>query len=124
MIWKLLLTALTVLIAYQAIRGRLGPRPGPAAEPAGQPLYLGAVRLAAYGLVGLALVGSGLYLLDDWRSGRQVMRVEVVNAATGAVSPYEARRRDIEGRAFRTLDGRQVRLAEVERMIVVETRSP
>ena len=49
------------------------------------------------------------------------MQVQVVNAATGAIVLYEARRRDIEGRVVRTLDGREIRLADVERMILTES---
>jgi hypothetical protein len=66
-------------------------------------------------------LGSGWYLWRSWDHGNQVMQVQVVNAATGAIVLYEARRRDIEGRVVRTLDGREIRLADVERMILTES---
>ncbi|MBV5276178.1 MAG: hypothetical protein JZU52_21920 [Lamprocystis purpurea] len=119
MIWKFLLTIVVMLGAYLVVRTRWRAA-GRAGAPTAPPLLLsaGLVRTVAYALLGLMLAGSGWYLFWQWETGNAVLAVEVVNANTGAVTRYEARRRTIEGRGFRTLDGREIRLADVERMIL------
>ena len=77
------------------------------------------MRTIAYGILTVMLLGSVWYLFRNWELGNEVLRVQVVNANTGVITPYEARRRDIDGRVFRTLDGREIRLADVERMILL-----
>ncbi len=120
MIWKFLLTIVVMLGAYLVLRTRwrASGRAWGKAPTAPPLLPAGLVRTVAYALLGLMLAGSGWYLFWQWESGNGVMVVEVVNANTGAVTHYEARRRTIEGRGFRTLDGREIRLADVERMIL------
>ncbi len=124
MLWKILLTAGLIFGAYLTLRSRLrGPATDRDKAPSPSPsVPIGGVAkgLALAVLVVMAL-GSGWYLWRDWEQGNRVMQVQVVNAATGAVVPYEARRRDIEGRVVRTLDGREIRLADVERMILTES---
>ena len=122
MIWKFLLTAAVVLAAFFFVRQRLGGRGRPLADGAPRPALLpaGAVRWAAYGVVAVMLLGSRWYLYRGWALGDQVVEVQVVNANTGAITRYQAHRRDIEGRVVRTLDGRELRLADVERMIVTK----
>lgn len=120
MIWKLLLTAAVILGAFLVIRARMRrareaqglvqPRP-PLVPP-------GTVRITAYGLAILMVAGSAFLLLRDWGSSRDLVTVTVVNANTGGTASYRARRGDIGDRRFQTLDGREVRLADVERMIL------
>jgi hypothetical protein len=121
MFWKLLLTAAVIFGAYLVIRARMqASETTKDAPPPPAPLVSrGAVRLVAYAVIALMLGGTAFYLIGSWESGREVLRVQVVNANTGAVIDYLARRRDVEGRGFRTLDGRVVRLADVERMVLV-----
>jgi hypothetical protein len=120
MIWKLLLTAAVIVGAYLLIRARLqGQRPPPTARARRDPLLPpGLMRAAAYGVLAVLVIGSGWYLYDQWETRHTVVTVQVVNAHTGAITPYQARRKDIGGRGFRTLDGREVRLADVERMVL------
>jgi len=120
MFWKLLLTAAVILGAYLVIRARMrAPRESTGSAPQRLPVFpRGWARGAAYALVGLLIGGTAFYLIRTWDSGREVLRVQVVNANTGMVIDYRARRRDIEGRGFRTLEGQVVRLADVERMVL------
>ena len=120
MIWKFLLTAAVVLAAFFFIRQRLRGPGRPPAEGPPRPALLpaGAVRLTAYGVVAVMLLGSGWYLYRGWALGNQVVEVQVINANTGAITHYQAHRRDVQGRVVRTLDGREIRLADVERMIL------
>lgn len=76
----------------------------------------------AYALVALMLAGSALYLYLDWRAQEEVIQVRVVNIYTGEGVRYQARRRDVGWRRLTTLEGRQVTLAEVERLEVEEPR--
>ena len=78
------------------------------------------MRTLAYGVLGLMLAGSAFYLFSRWESDHAVVRVQVVNANTGQITPYLARRGEIDGRRFRTLDGVEVRLADVERMLLTD----
>ena len=120
MFWKLVLTAAVMLGAFLVIRARLN-RAEEVAPPRCErrpTLSRGLARALAYVLIGLSLGGTGLYLVHAWDRGREVLRVQVVNANTGLITDYQARRRDIEGRGFRTLEGQVIRLADVERMIL------
>lgn len=120
MFGKILLTLVVILGAYAAIRARMrrgsvSARPVPASSPLIPP---GTVRAVAYGLVAVMVVGSLLWLYLDWEASREVVAVQVINANTGNISTYRARRGDVEGRHFTTLDGRRVTLADVERMVL------
>ena len=124
MLWKILLTMGLVLAAYLTLKARLGGS-DPSSRRTALPPAWGPSRGLAKGVALAVLVvmalGSGWYLWRSWDHGNQIMQVQVVNAATGAIVLYEARRRDIEGRVVRTLDGREIRLADVERMILTQS---
>jgi hypothetical protein len=64
------------------------------------------------------IAGTGLYLFEDWEAGRRPVTVSVINANTGEVVTYQVSPKDLAGRSFRTLDGRHVTLADVERLEV------
>lgn len=127
MLAKFLLTATVILVAWLVVRNRwraegdAPPRLRAASHAralaAGPLMPRGAVKLAAYGLVLLMLGGTGFYLNQDWQREREIVQLQVVNVYTGETEHYEARRSDIDGRRFRTLDGRWIRIAEMERLI-------
>ncbi|SDW33962.1 hypothetical protein SAMN05421783_10395 [Thiocapsa roseopersicina] len=120
MIWKLLLTAAVVFGAYLVIRARImrsreaaglvAPRP-PLIPPA-------LIRPLAYVLLGIMLIGSLSLLVRDWDRDREIIPVQVVNANTGEVTHYEVRRGSVDGRRFVTSDGREIRIADVERLVM------
>jgi hypothetical protein len=120
MFWKLILTAAVILGAVLVIRARMQRlREVPVPESQQRALVpRGLARGIAYALVGLSLGGAAFYLVHSWNAGRQVLLVQVLNANTGLMAEYKARRRDIEARGFRTLEGQVIRLADVERMIL------
>ncbi len=126
MFGKLLLTLAVILGAYLVIRTRIqrgravaAASPPPAREPL---MPAAALRAVAYGLVVVMVAGSLLWLYLDWEAGASVVTVQVINANTGDVTLYQARREHVEGRRFTTLDGRIVTLADVERMELAEGR--
>ncbi|MGQ9830892.1 MAG: hypothetical protein ACUVQI_04630 [Thermochromatium sp.] len=125
MIGKLLLTLTIILGAYGVLRAqwrinRLESSPRPRLnrpqrlEPSWQTM-----RLAASLLIAIMALGSALYLTTRWFRDQEVVQVQVINANTGRITSYESRRGSIEGRQFKTLDGRTIRLADVERMIIL-----
>jgi len=124
MLGKILLTLAVILGAWLVIRQRMErartPAPPPGARrPLLPPTF---VRALAYGLVTVMAAGSLLWLYLDWEAGRGLVNVRVINANTGEVTSFQARRQDIEDRQFTTLDGRRVTLAEIERMVLEDAR--
>jgi hypothetical protein len=75
-------------------------------------------RWLALFAVALILVGSAFFLWQTWRDASEVLVLRVIDTRSGKVSEYRAYRSDVEGRVFRTLDGRRISLAETERLEV------
>ncbi|MCF8003480.1 MAG: hypothetical protein K9L32_04610 [Chromatiaceae bacterium] len=140
MLTKLLFTATVILVAWLVVRNRWraddDARMRPGAESSAEPsarspqraaalgplMPRGAVKLAAYGVVILMLVGTALYLFQDWQHAREIVQLQVVNVYSGQVERYEAQRSEISQRSFVTLDGRRIQIAEMERLIQIERR--
>jgi hypothetical protein len=77
-------------------------------------------RQIAYGLVAvLAVTSVGVSFLH-WQGTQEVVTVRVVNTRSGETTTYQAHRSDIGPRSFRTLDGRRVTVAEVDRVEIQE----
>jgi hypothetical protein len=135
MFGKLLLTAAVIVLAYYAIRQRaVGAKPsgtgsdgrphgrGASADagPAGLLSRRSLIQTAAALVVVIMLAGSALTLWQGWTRGRDVVTVEVANPITGSIERFEARRTDVGERTIRTVDGRSIRVSEVERIIIRE----
>jgi len=128
MFTKSLILILIILGVWVAFRVKTSPSPRPEPSSPSRPspavptrpgwLPAGAPRALAYGLVSVILAGTGLYLFEGWEAGRRPVTVRVINANTGEVVTYLVSPKDVTGRSFRTLDGRHVTLADVERMEV------
>jgi len=73
-------------------------------------------RIASYFFIFFMILASGSFLYLEWRDQYRVVEVVVINSYTGESVSYRARRGDIDGRVFETIDGRVVRLADVERL--------
>lgn len=116
MITKILFTIAIIALVVFSTR-YLGSSKVPAKR--GRNDSRGPMRLAAYAVIGMVIVASALWLILEWRSAHEILPVRVINSATGSVVEYEAYRTDIEARTFRTLDGRRVNLADVERLEVI-----
>ena len=63
------------------------------------------------------MLATSVYLLfEHWRDNNAVIYIRVVDAGSGRTAEYRAARGDIQDRAFTTVDGRRVVLAETERL--------
>jgi len=82
------------------------------------------LRGLAAGAVAVMIVASGFLLYDHWRDNNEVIVIRVVDASSGRSTEYRAARGDIGDRAFTTLDGRRIILAETERLETSTVSSP
>lgn len=119
MIAKLLLTLGVVLVAWLVLRNRQKRTIAVASEPRltpPSPRGVNPWRWGGYILLAVMILGSGLFLYAQWQDRYRVVTVSVVNAQTGKRIDYQARRMDVEERSFVTLDGREVSVANTERI--------
>lgn len=119
MFLKLLLMALVIAGAVLAVRLRQPTREASAAAPVAAPppaRRMPWIRVAAVAVVVLMILGTGLFLFLQWRDANEIVEVRVIDSGSGRSVTYEAYLGDVEGRSFRTVDGRVITLAEVERM--------
>ena len=126
MTWKILGTLILLLGAYALLRARRRRAlvaQGHLLPP--EPLFPpGLARTAALVLATIAFIATSVHLVQAWRWSHQEILVQVVNANTGAITSYLSHRGDVDGRRFVTLDGREIRLADVERMIILPAPRP
>lgn len=74
----------------------------------------------AVAFVSLTLaVSAGLYY-SHWKEAHRIFSIQVINSNTGSDQTYHVYQDDINGRRFRTIDGRLINLSDVERMEVQE----
>ena len=120
MITKLILTLTVIFIAWLVVKNRQQRvetithqrQPDSAPGTGKNPLF----KWGAYGLMVILLLGSGAYLFLQWQDHARVVTVVVVDTQTGRSVSYQARRGDIDERHFITLDGREVSVANSERI--------
>lgn len=121
MISKLLLTLGVILVAWLVLRNRqkrmadIRQEPRLQAPPARSP-GVNPWKWGGYLLVVIMILGSGLFLYAQWQDRYRVVTVSVINTQTGENVDYQARRMDVDDRRFVTLDGREVSVADTERI--------
>ena len=116
---KLLVTALVIGVIYVAGRihgGRRGPEED--APPPGPlfPEISKRVHTTLYAVAAALVLSAGWIIYDGWKEDQREVRIRVVNVESGKSIIYKARVADVHSRTFRTLDGLDVNLADVERM--------
>lgn len=120
MLMKLLLTLLVIIAALVTLRLRKRHPPRNLVASAAQQhqSVRGSLvpKAAAYGLLGLLLSGSALFVYLEWQDSWRVVTVRVIHSGNGSETIYRAYKGDVKGRSFTTVDGRIVNLAEVERL--------
>lgn len=113
MISKILFTLAVIAGVFLLVKLRRRRPPAPVPDETAQ-----GFRWLALFAVLLILVGSAFFIWQTWRDASEVLVLQVVDTRSGKVTEYRAYRSEIEGRVFRTLDGRRISLAETERLEV------
>ena len=121
MITKILFTALIILAALIFIRYKSGQaRQQELERQAQQTESHKTAMFVAVAFVSLTLaVSAGLYY-SHWQEAHRIFTVQIINSHTGAEQLYHVYQGDINGRRFRTIDGRLIHLSDSERMEVQE----
>lgn len=119
MITKILFTAMVILAVLVYARHRTARRAPerPAEAPAPAPWYW---RLMPAGLLVAALAAGSLVFWLEWQHEHRIFTARVIDTRSGEVRTYPVYPDEVEGRRFTTVDGRQVTLADVERMELIE----
>lgn len=125
MTFKILLPALIGLLIYFLGKSHARRRVSPPSALPPQPPTLAdrfhlSFRKVALTLVAVTGISALWMILEDWQAGRKQVVVRVIHVQTGETTTYQALQGQVHGRTFQTTDGRQVRLADVERMEVEE----
>ncbi|MCU7915823.1 MAG: antitermination protein NusG [Candidatus Thiodiazotropha sp. (ex Gloverina cf. vestifex)] len=119
MIGKILLTLFVIIIAWLVISNRQRRMTAVAAQPRVTHVEAKTSSLWKWGgyiFIILMIIGSGLFLYMEWQDRYRVVAVQVIDSQTGKSTYYQARRMDVDERSFVTLDGREVSVAETERI--------
>jgi hypothetical protein len=121
MITKLILTLLVVTGAILFVRMRAGKRLTSQLPPPATPVKSPRSRVflfTAVVLLLLTLAGTGYYLFHLWQDSYREVTVRVINANTGQITSYQAYKGDVdrERGLFRTVEGLEVTLSDVERL--------
>jgi len=121
MITKFLFTTLIVVAALLFMRHKNSRDREPQLEQqARQAESRKTAMFVAIAFVSLTLaVSAGLYY-SHWKEAHRIFKVQIINSHTGSEQSYHVYQGDINGRRFRTIDGRLINLSDVERMEVQE----
>ena len=113
MINKILFTLVVIggIFLLVKLRRRRPPVPEPVPDETAQ-----GFRWLALFAVALILAGSAFFVWQTWRDASEVLVLKVIDTQTGEVTEYRAYRSDVDGRSFRTVDGRRITLAETDRL--------
>jgi hypothetical protein len=119
LISKILLTLAVIGLAWLVIhqrQQRMAPlikekSPPALAKPSNRP-----IKWLSYGVLTLMLSASLVYLGWQVQQGYRLVTVRVVDAQSGRSVSYIARRMDVDDRHFITQDGREIMVADGERI--------
>ena len=117
MITKIIFTLLIIVAAFWVVKRRSADataRQQGKQDP--NALNVSDLRMGAYLFIALMVLTSGVMLYHHWQDNNREVTVTVINTQTGQSVSYRAYYGDIEGRSFRTLDGRLVTVAGTERI--------
>lgn len=113
-----LLVAAIVIVVARVKRAREAARErGPAESRAeDQEWYQSSTAIVGFIFAGIVILSTAGVTWLRYKHANEVVRVEVVEPASGERSVYQVRRRDLGDREFRTVDGRRVSLGSGDRV--------
>lgn len=121
MITKILFTMLVIIIVgmifrtQNQARANQAPRQAKKAPASSDESSSLAPKTVAYILIGLLILVSGAVYYFSWSDANTLVKLRVINA-NGALSEYQAYRKDIKGRQFTSIGGIQIQLADSDRL--------
>ncbi|MES9850982.1 MAG: hypothetical protein ABW170_04035 [Candidatus Thiodiazotropha sp. L084R] len=74
------------------------------------------IKWLSYGVLALMVAGSLFYFGSLIQQGYRLVTVKVIDAQSGRSVSYIARRKDVDDRYFTTQDGREILVADGERI--------
>ncbi len=106
------------LVLLMMVKTKRPPQPKQGAPKPKKPIRKGMSdhRLAAYLFIGLVVLSSIAMLTWQWQDRQQNVVVTVIDTKTGKEIRYRSKYSLVDERSFETLDGRQVRVADTERI--------
>lgn len=113
-----LLVAAIVIVVARVKRAREAARDrGSAASRAEeQEWYQSSTAIVGFIFAGIVILSTAGVTWLRYKHANEVVRVEVVEPASGERSVYQVRRKDLGDREFRTVDGRRVSLGSGDRV--------
>lgn len=114
MLVKILFTLLVIIVVALVFRTKQGASQSVSANDPVDTRSL-PPRMVAYGLVGVLMLVSVAIFVIKYQSDNRIVNISVI-AKDGESTLYQARHKDIKGRQFLTLDGKQVALGESDRV--------
>jgi membrane protein insertase Oxa1/YidC/SpoIIIJ len=123
MLTKILFTILIIMAAIIFLRMKNAEEartpPGkarPKAESENQKMF----RQGAYLFLIFMALSAGVMMYFELGERYKTVKVNVVNTQTGARVSYQAEQQDIKSDSFKTLEGKTVYVADIERIEIEE----
>jgi len=111
------LVALIVIIVARAKRAREEARSGGSRTSEPEELwYQSTTAIVGFIFAGIVILSTAGITWLRYQHANEVVRVEVVEPASGTRAVYQVRRKDLGEREFLTVDGRQVSLGASDRV--------
>ncbi len=121
MLTKILFTVIVIVVVLLVYQSRFKPvaRTVQKVKP-GDATFLKPSKWVIYSVVGVLAVASGVVYFFKWRADNQIITIHVIAVEQEKPAVYKALQKDIKGRTFITLDGRQVTLGDSDRIEILE----
>ena len=76
------------------------------------------IKLIFSAALAVTILVTAAWMIYDWKDQRTLLEVTVITPNTANISTYQVYKKDLQERAFTTLDGQLIRIANSERMEV------
>ena len=116
MFLKILTTLTVIVLAYLFIQKQRRPQVPESVRRQKKEEQSKKINQVAYIFIGVMVLSSAVVLFFEYQKNQRILTVNVINTNTGEKTSYKARKGDIDGRSFITVDGDTITLADIERM--------